>query len=226
MDEVTEVLEEVQEDAQEEVQQEIVETPAEDVLSVASVAQITGVDFPSWVGSLLDYPLRRPYSYVMPSEVVQIAKDCVAGYSGEYFLFQYDADEWVLVLPDSLTVGESVLDCDGFSAYDIQYVQNSATVQNDISGNLVGFEEGAAAEHFSGSYEVTEARPSFYRLYYDEFEESELHVSTSEHAIIYASVKGYASLHDASAHYDFASVLLLSGMIVFYFINSIFKKVK
>lgn len=188
--------------------------------------QIVSVQFPDWVLDQDDYVLVRPYSYVLPSEVVQIARDCVAGYAGDYFLFQFDADEWVIILSDALTVGASSFDCEGFDAYVIQYVQNTVTVQNDISGNLVGFEEGAAAEHFSGSYEVTESCPSFYRLFYDEFEEKELHVSTAEHAIIYASVKGYASLHDASAHYDFASVLLLSGMIVFYFINSIFGKVK
>ena len=76
-------------------------------------------------------------------------------------------------------------------------------------------EAGAAAEHFSGDYEVSEARPSYYRLFYDTFEESELHVSTFEHAILYSSVKGYASLHDSSSHYNFVTVLLLSGCLCF-----------
>jgi len=226
MDENVDILEDVQEEIVQEAVETVEENVVQDILSFVSGSQIVDVQFPALIISQEEYVLQRPYSYTLPFEVVQIAKDCVAGYSGEYFLFQYDLDEYVLVLSDALTVGASAFDCDGFSVYVIQYVQNSATVQNDISGNLVGFEEGAAAEHFSGSYEVTEARSSFYRLFYDEFEEKELHVSTAEHAIIYASVKGYASLHDASAHYDFATVLLLSGMIVFYFMNSIFKKVK
>lgn len=190
------------------------------------LVQIVSVQFPDWVIDQDEYVLYRPYSYVLPSEVVQIARDCAAGYASDYFLFQYDADEWVLVLTDALTVGESSFDCEGFSAYDIQYVDRSHIVTRDISGNLIGVEAGAAAEHFSGDYEVSEARPAFCRLFYETFEENELHVSTSEHAILYASVKGYASLYDSSSYYSFATVILLSGICMFYLINSIFKKVK
>lgn len=197
-----------------------------DALSVVGVNLMPGVQFPSWVGSQFEYTLIYPYSYTLPGEVLQIARDCVSGYSGDYFLFQYDADEYVLVLSDSLEQAESAFNCESFSAYDIQYVENTVTVQRSISGNLVGFEDGAAAEHFSGSFDAVEQRPSFYRLFYDTFEDTELHVSTADHAILYASVNGYASLHDASSHYGFATVVILSGMVMFYLINSIFRKVR
>lgn len=194
-----------------------------DLLSSPS---ISSVSFPEVVIPSDEYVLFQPYSYSLPSEVVQIARDCVVGFSGDYFLFQYDSDEYVLILTDLLESAEGAFNCEGFQFYDIQYVENVQTVSHDISGNLVGFEEGASAQHFSGDYEVSEALPSYFRLYHDEYDDVSLHVSTADHAIIYASLSGYASLHDSSSYFGSATVMLLSGFAVFYLIHSIFNKVK
>lgn len=172
-----------------------------------------------------------------PVEAVQLARDLVAGYSGDYLFFQYDEDEFTLILSDSIqtvdVLGNVGYHCDAFEAYSIHVTEHVQTAYRSntgsLSGSIVGVEGGVAVEEFSGSfsgsYEVQEVSPSTYALYHDSFEH-ELDVSNSAHAVIYSSFDGTPSLVDGAQKYGFMVSALMCGCIVFYFINSLLKRVR
>lgn len=171
------------------------------------------------------------------AEAVQLARDLVAGYSGDYLFFQYDEDEYTLILSDSFQIvdvlGNIGYHCDEFEVYDIHVTEHTEIVSRSqtgtLTGTLVGVEAGVAVEDFTGSYngtyQVKDVSPSIYALYHDSFEYG-LDISNSAHAVIYSSFDGTPSLVDGSQKYGFMISALIVGCIVFYFINSLMKLVR
>lgn len=174
-----------------------------------------------------------PLAGTLPAEAVQLARDLVAGYSGDYLFFQLDEDEYTLILSDSLTVTESGYSCDSCEWYDIHVTEHVQTAYRSntgsLSGSIVGVEGGVAVEEFSGSfsgsYEVQEVRPSTYALHHASHD-SYLGVNNRDHAVIYSSFDGTPSLVDGAQKYGFMVSALMCACIAFYFINSLFKRVR
>lgn len=174
-----------------------------------------------------------PVAGALPGEAVQLARDLVAGYSGDYLFFQYDEDEYTLILSDAITETAEGYTCDGFQWFDIHVMQNVETSYRNnsgtLSGTIVGVEGGVAAESFSGqingSYEVQTVKPASIELHHDSFEDS-LTVTNTNHAVIYSGFAGTPSLVDGAQKYGFMVSALISASIAFFFVHSLFKRVR
>ena len=154
-----------------------------------------------------------------------VLRDLVSDSVSDYVCFQYNENECILILSDSLTYENGTFSADSFVAYDLMTVSGGQVVNRNISGRLVGVGDSPEVLNFSGQFEDFEESPALFSLFYDSFDSS-IMISNSQNAILYSSVDGFARLHDSAAHYGFYISFVLSLFGVSSLIWSIFKKVK
>lgn len=193
-----------------------------DLVAVAGVRSSAAL-FPPSVS--VNGSLYIPASAGVSSDIIQIARDCVAGYSGDYVLFSYSDSETVLVLSDSMIFENGTFSADTFTAYDIVSENQYQSVVRSVSGRLVSVGTNPEISDFTGSVDDERVLDTVYTLYYDSFD-SAISISNSNHAVVYSSFDGFAHLQDTSSYFLYYISFILSLFGVSCLIWSIFKKVK
>lgn len=194
------------------------------------------VDFPALVEELTgeNYLSVTPQPCLLPSPVVSVCKDIVSSYSGDYILFQFDSDEFILLLSNSFerVDGFSYISTSDFAVYDIVVSNNSQTVtkysSGSLSGTIYGIDSGVDIEQFNGSavfvYDELQYQPDTYALYYDMVHDKQIMLFNSDNGIIYSSFDGFAKLQDGATYYGYFLCVFAAGAMVFGLIHALFKR--
>lgn len=222
-----------------EILETVVETAAE--TAVETVAEsaadlLAGVDLPAGIrssvalfpSSVIDNQLYIPASAGLSSAVVSAARDCVAGFRGDYVCFSYSDSETIVICADDIIYTDtgSFIISGGFTAFDIVEVVNSRAVSRSFSASASGLDGVDPVQmSLSGIVDDVEILPDDYYLYSDIFTQS-IMISNENHGIIYSSLEGFAHLHSDSAYYLHFVSFFLALFGVSCLMWSIFKRVK
>ena len=173
-------------------------------------------------------------SGVLDSGAVQVARDLLAGYTGDYFFYQSAANSYNLVLasPDMIISGlnsltQYVFDGD-FFYYEIDITPRSHTEQFPISvqggGAFSGpFNYGSHDGTYSGDFTVT-VRDS--PLYISQYRYDEDGVTIDNYGyVVFGSMEGLPHLVEGGIYYAYAEIALLVCIVLFGLVSRIFKHV-
>ena len=166
---------------------------------------------------------------VLDSQAVSIARDLLAGYSGDYIFFGYSSSEYVLAKCDSISFNGNSFVLPASDWYSIYIDSSSHSVSVSEGGSVSGSFGGAnTAGGFSGSYsgsfDLTVIDPPVYHLYYY-YDDDGLEVANPNSYIVYSSIKGMPHLIDGGDYYAFAQTAILCCVCLFLLISRIFKHV-
>lgn len=177
---------------------------------------------------------------VMDAVPVQIARDFLQGYSGDYVFFQYSqsgalsADEYILITGTDISIDDEsgyIVTGENFTVFDITALSSVFITTNtdSFSGSVVGVEGGAVVENFSGSYTRNDS---------DTVQQWLTQVYTVDHAIsivndgisgadylVYSSLENHPHLIQGVENYAFLQTVLLLAGICFAVVHGIFKHV-
>lgn len=191
------------------------------------------VDFQPAVISSVDGLMCLPAPITFHFSAVSAARDCLSTYSGDYVFFQYDDDEYILILSDNWTESSTgLLSCEGFQAYDIVVTENYKSFDKvssgTVSGDLVGVDAGASVQHFGGSvafpYSFDLLVSDSVSLYYENFEHYTLSISNTNNGVLYSSFDGFAKLQNTETHYLYLLCAVAVGAIMFGLVHALFKR--
>lgn len=141
------------------------------------------------------------YFGTISSTYSQYARDYLAGYSGEYYFFRYDENEYVLLLFDDYDLITSSV---GWSVS----VESPEVVVFDRVQQADGYQTYTAYRQTSASYEGS------------------FTVNNSSGIVSYASFDDFPHLIEGSVYYDYAQTALICSVIVFCLIDRIFKHIR
>lgn len=165
-------------------------------------------------------------------EVLDIARSIVAGDSRDYYFFQYDVDDYYLIIPtaDYSYSSTGVFSCDSCEVYKItRNVTVTTSTQNlpfsgSENGTVLGIENGGAY-HGSVSGNLTNTvyntTVSYQTFYYDS---SGVYVSNPNYYTVYGSFDNLPHLIEGVENYAFAGLLLFFGVCAFVLCDRLFKR--
>lgn len=182
---------------------------------------------------------------VMDSQAVQIARDFLAGYTGEYYFFQYsrysalNPDEYILITGTDFSIDDESGDLvtgDQFTVFDITRTFDISTVNHNypitgtITGELVGTDPAVVNESFSGSMEVPEVQMVsqwITQVYTVDHQISLVNDGVSDAPfLVYSSFGQNPRLISGGDNYAFYISLLLSVSFCVSLFSGIFRKVR
>lgn len=165
--------------------------------------------------------------YTYDPVVIDMARDYVKGHLEDYYFFQYDEDEYVLILSDDLQSPEntdcSAADCRVIVFYRIDSVSTSSSSVS-MSGTITeaGATPSVDSVSLSGSVSDTVVSSVYQAL---SISVNSLHIYNSEW-VVYSSVSPVTGkLVEGVNYYAFAGFCLALGIIAFNLIDRIFKRV-
>ena len=163
---------------------------------------------------------------VYDSFAVDIAKDIVASNNKDYYFFQYDDDEYVLVFSDDASTENgfdfSAHNCTAIILYrtDTTFTENRSLLLDGTSTE-VGATPNVQNITLSGTYADASVQ-SAWQMY---FVLGDMHVYNSEY-MVYSSVSGYMpKLKEGVDYYVYAGLFLALSVIVFRLLDRIFGRV-
>lgn len=157
------------------------------------------------------------------SAVLDAARGVLEGYTGDYYFFQYNIENWVLVMYD----GDSVVSPFGLVASDCNIVQFRKTVvdtpysvSHNFHGTLVGTEE----QILNGSFYTTEHQiTTSYKI--TSYHRDNVSISNSDGYLVYGSAPNLPHLIEGVQNYAFAGFALCLCVLSFKLIDRIFRRV-
>lgn len=168
-------------------------------------------------------------SGVTDFQAVDIARSLLAGYSGNYFFFQYSDDEYVLALCDNISFvnGKYVLPAADWYAITADYSTSTVAVQESgsASGGYGGYNSGGTySGSYSGSFSLQAADPPVYHLFYYHDEDG-VEVGNPNNYLVYSSMEGMPHLIEGGTYYAYAQTAILCVICLFVLCSRIFKHV-
>ena len=177
---------------------------------------------------------------VMDAVPVQIARDFLQGYSGDYVFFQYSqagvltADEYILITGTDLSIDDEtgyLTTGESFTVFDITALSDVRvlTHSDSFSGSVVGVEGGAVVENFSGSYTRNDSetvKQWLTQVYTVDHSVSIVNpgVSGADY-LIYSSMENYPKLILGVENYAFLQTIIILAVVCFGVVHGIFKHV-
>lgn len=177
---------------------------------------------------------------VMDAVPVQIARDFLQGYSGDYVFFQYSqagvltADEYILITGTDLSIDDEtgyMITGESFTVFDITALSDvrALTHSDSFSGSVVGVEGGAVAENFSGSYTRNDSetvKQWLTQVYFVDHSVSIVNpgVSGADY-LIYSSLENCPKLISGVENYAFLQTIILLAAVCFGVVHCVFKHV-
>lgn len=173
----------------------------------------------------------------MDAGAVQIARDLLSGYSGQYLFYQESSTEYILALTEGLHMESDAYVFDSCDWYDIKVtysshtvaVQESGSASGSASGGYAGYPSagqysGSYSGNYSGSFSLQAADPPVYQvqLYHDD---DGVTVVNPSHYLLFGSLDGMPSLIEGGVKHAYLTNLLLCGCICFVLISRIFRHV-
>ena len=172
--------------------------------------------------------INRPFvdTFIPDSSVIDLARDSVKGHLEDYYFFQYDEDEYVLIFSDSMQVDENGMSCQlcrvvVFQRLDIpDSVSSSLALSGDITE--VGATPSVDTVSLSGSVDSVTYTHSWKSF---EFGMPSIHVYQRGY-VYYSSVGEYApKLNESGDYFAFAGFALAVGVIAFKLLDRVFRRV-
>lgn len=160
---------------------------------------------------------------------LELAKDCIKGHLEDYYFFQYDDDEYVLLLSYDMQAYDSSNDCSAYDVTAIVFWRDDVSVPVSRSVSLQGTitEVGATPSVddvlLSGSVSDDPAISSTWHV--SNFSVDSLHVYNTSY-ICYSSVGDYyPKITEGVSYYAYAAFVLCFGVIAFKLVDRIFRRV-
>ena len=178
---------------------------------------------------------------VMDPRAVDIARDFLQGYRGDYFFFQYSqynglvSNEYILITGTDFEIDEEtgyIVTGDNFTVFDItEAITPHTSIESDsITGQIIGIENGVAIQEFNGSVQrtVTSTESKWITQVYTVDHSISFDVSASSSGgqmLTYSSFGQNPRLIGGGQGYAFYISLLLSIGFVCGVFNRLFVKV-
>lgn len=170
---------------------------------------------------------------------LQIAKDFVSGYFGEYLFFQYSQDDYVLIYDTDISIDETTgnfITGDSFKVFEIGlYETSSPVVHNDtFSASVVDIGSNTGIQSITGDIVRNDSETVQQWLTYRYTVDNSIEIQHSApigsaagvEYVVYSSIGDNPRLIDSAALAGFFSSFVLSLIGVSFLIFSIFKRVK
>lgn len=153
--------------------------------------------------------------------VMDIARDYLEGYYGDYYFFQYAIGDYVLLYD----LENAVIDADGMTADACQVVEIKVAsglplIVDEYQINLL--DVGTDAAIYRGSARQTHYTNSYksYTAYYP----NSISVSRNDN-VCYSSAENYPHLIEGVQNYAFAGFILAVGIIIFRLADRLFRRI-
>lgn len=163
--------------------------------------------------------------------LIDAVKGCLEGETDDYFFFQYDSDDYCLVISDDCAYDNGI-----FSAsfghvirfhkrvVDRSY-DHSVAISGQNSGQFAGPSNGGGySGGFSGSF--SQRVYNFETIYYlESFDASNVLVRNTDQYLTYGSFAGLPRLIEGVQNYAYFQVFLIVGIVLFKLCDRIFRRV-
>ena len=161
------------------------------------------------------------------SVALDIARDLVKSHTEDYFFFQYDADEWVLVFSNDART-ENGFDFSAFDCTTVVIYRDDTTVPDNhsISLNGTSTEFGATpnVENISLTGSLSDSYiQSQWKIYY--ILNNNMHVYNTEYMVYSDTCKYMPKLREGVDYYAFAAFFLAGLIVCFRLADRIFRRV-
>lgn len=165
-------------------------------------------------------------------ECVEIARSYLEGYTEDYFFFQYDDDDYCLILSDNGYMSGDSYIADNATVYQIRVA--SVVHHNEIpfTGNVSGSYNGVvgptpSAGSFNSSsitgrsvYDTVE-----YNYFVDSYTSSTVLIANPSDFLCFSNLEGKPHLIEGVQNYAYAGFFLASCVCVFGLIDRVFSRV-
>lgn len=158
---------------------------------------------------------------VYDDTAVQIARDFLQGYSGEYFFFQYSPTTYVLLYDfDNAVKLPTSFSCNSASVFEINVSTGLPLVNTvySINGTLVGTEEQVLSATAQNS-KYTNLYKSYSYAY-----DSPISITLNDY-VSYSSYPGSPHLIQGVENYAFFAVCLFVGFCIFRLCDRLFRRI-
>lgn len=159
--------------------------------------------------------------------VVQFARDCVKGSLKEYYFFQYDEDEYVLIQSDDCQYINNFHFSSFQSHVTVFYKEESTfTTRDDISLNgtisQIGATPNVSDVILTGTVSDSDIITTW-KVY--TFEAESTHIYDDANYMTYSSFGELPKLCESGDYYAYTGILLAACCIVFGIVDRIFSRV-
>lgn len=155
---------------------------------------------------------------------VQVARDYLEGYRGDYVFFAYDPDTWVVLtdFENGVIWNNGNVSADSCTCFEISVATGSAMARYNLNlqGTLIGTEEQALNARLTGDvpetgYRVSTALSTPIRV----------SVSNPNGYLFYSNIDNTPHLIEGGQNYAYAAFLLAIGVITFKLADRLFRRV-
>lgn len=154
------------------------------------------------------------------SGALEVARDCLQGYSGDYFMFQYSDTVYLLVLCED---DYSYSTTGYFTASNPVVIQIEAVTNTSVKSHTVsGTFSGSVYDRFSGSYYTDETETAYFCT---SFQASGIQVTNPRQFLTYGSFDHMPHLIEGVENYAYFQTLLFVCVILFSLVDRIFRRV-
>ena len=176
------------------------------------------------------------------SGAIEIAKNLISDYTGDYFLFSLDSTRSLLVMceADTYTFIADTLYLD-FSETDFYIIEatltthtvtvnHSGSVSGNSSGNFYGYNNSGAysggySGDYIGSFDLEVSDPVNYQLYYY-YDSDGFEIQLEDNQLCFSSLDGYPHLHEGVYYLAYYQIALLTCCCFFVLFGRIFAHVR
>lgn len=164
---------------------------------------------------------------VFDDVALDIARDFLEGYTGEYYFFQRDLDTFLLLYdaedPQWVSSPFAGFNCSSCNVFQIDRVVSDINdIRDSISGTMYEIGTDTAIQRFSGNYTH---RDLTYAYKTAVFSVHNVSVSNPDDFLVFSSADDYPHLIEGVQNYAFAGFMLAVGVIVFRLADKLFRRV-
>lgn len=155
--------------------------------------------------------------------IIEAAKACLEGETGDYYFFQYDASHYVLVVSDDVVITPTTFDASDclVTVFEAVTTRSPYVVSVPVSGSIGGTMGGG---YFQGSGQLTQYSET--TVYYAATSQVDsVSVRNPSFYLTYSSFQGYPHLIEGVQNYAVAAFILCFIILCFKLIDRIFRRV-
>lgn len=142
------------------------------------------------------------YYGMINNTYLQYAKDAVEGYTGEYYFFRYDDNEYVLLLFDEYTLTEYG------TGWTLAAESPEVIVFDRIQTTINGYQTSIAYRETHANYDGV------------------LTVQNYDGIVSYASLENFPHLIEGVQNYEYAQILILCMCVCFVLLDRVYAHVR
>lgn len=165
-------------------------------------------------------------------DCVQIAQSYLEGYTGDYFFFQYDDDDYCLILSDDGHMSGDSYIATNATVHQIRVA--SVTFHNEVPfrGSTTGsYNGGSAGGPAAGSFTSTSLSGTStydtvdYNYFVESYTQSSVLIANPDDFLCFSNLEGKPHLIEGVQNYAYAAFLLAAGVCLFGFADRVYSRV-